>query len=209
MNQQQQDMPRRASATTKILQLFFWKKESEPCKIICWSIVCRGIRSDHPWIVGCCFSRLWRHADVPCGASAGSGSIAAWHQEFPRHFWALSVWHRAMPRGSDCHVGGHGRRFCRYLLKRPNWRTRTCWIFFDVIALNLGYYRYPNMIKYDDFYIRISNKTKLGLVLYLDNGRCKSWTPTGMRDGYASHQLRRMGRDAADRPLLTWNKVHS
>jgi len=23
---------------------------------------------------------------------------------------------------SDCHVGGHGRRFCRYLLKRPNWR---------------------------------------------------------------------------------------
>ncbi|CAJ1343826.1 unnamed protein product [Effrenium voratum] len=23
---------------------------------------------------------------------------------------------------SDCHVGGHGQRFCRYLLKRPNWR---------------------------------------------------------------------------------------
>ena len=25
--------------------------------------------------------------------------------------------------GSDCHVGGHGQRFCRYLLKRPNWRN--------------------------------------------------------------------------------------
>lgn len=23
---------------------------------------------------------------------------------------------------SDCRVGGHGQRFCRYLLKRPNWR---------------------------------------------------------------------------------------
>jgi len=23
---------------------------------------------------------------------------------------------------SDCHVGGHGQRFCKYLLKRPNWR---------------------------------------------------------------------------------------
>jgi len=23
---------------------------------------------------------------------------------------------------SDCHVGGHGQRYCRYLLKRPNWR---------------------------------------------------------------------------------------
>jgi hypothetical protein len=24
---------------------------------------------------------------------------------------------------SDCKVGGHGQRFCRYLLKRPNWRV--------------------------------------------------------------------------------------
>lgn len=24
---------------------------------------------------------------------------------------------------SDCHVGGHGQRFCSYLLKRPNWRV--------------------------------------------------------------------------------------
>jgi len=24
---------------------------------------------------------------------------------------------------SDCHVGGHGQRFCNYLLKRPNWRV--------------------------------------------------------------------------------------
>lgn len=24
---------------------------------------------------------------------------------------------------SDCHVGGHGQRFCLYLLKRPNWRV--------------------------------------------------------------------------------------
>jgi len=24
---------------------------------------------------------------------------------------------------SDCHVGGHGQRFCNYLLQRPNWRT--------------------------------------------------------------------------------------
>merc|ERR1719183_1044868 len=24
---------------------------------------------------------------------------------------------------SDCHVGGHGQRFCGYLLKRPNWRV--------------------------------------------------------------------------------------
>eukprot|EP00929_Paragymnodinium_shiwhaense_P112468 TRINITY_DN80723_c0_g1_i1.p1 TRINITY_DN80723_c0_g1~~TRINITY_DN80723_c0_g1_i1.p1 ORF type:complete len:524 (-),score=123.13 TRINITY_DN80723_c0_g1_i1:121-1692(-) len=24
---------------------------------------------------------------------------------------------------ADCHVGGHGQRFCNYLLKRPNWRV--------------------------------------------------------------------------------------
>lgn len=24
---------------------------------------------------------------------------------------------------SDCHVGGHGQRFCNYLLQRPNWRV--------------------------------------------------------------------------------------
>lgn len=24
---------------------------------------------------------------------------------------------------SDCHVGGHGQRYCRYLLRRPNWRV--------------------------------------------------------------------------------------
>jgi len=24
---------------------------------------------------------------------------------------------------TDCHVGGHGQRFCKYFLKRPNWRV--------------------------------------------------------------------------------------
>ena len=27
---------------------------------------------------------------------------------------------------TNCQVGGHGQRFCEYLLKRPNWRVYPC-----------------------------------------------------------------------------------
>lgn len=32
---------------------------------------------------------------------------------------------------SDCRVGGHGQRFCNYLLQRPNWRVYPCEKWFE------------------------------------------------------------------------------
>ena len=155
-NQQQQGIPRRLSATTEI------ETELELCNIICWapwfaglSLLIHGFNSFSS-LFNIFFNMFHKKIQLLCLLCRQHvptsqemvllllGPLLALQNRI--RMCCVLVFFGPCP-GSDCQVGGHGRRFCRYLLKRPNWRT-TKFFFCAHFCL----WDMTDMIKYDQIW---------------------------------------------------------
>jgi hypothetical protein len=111
---------------------------------------------------------------------------------------------------SDCHVGGHGQRFCTYLLKRPNWRVYPSEKWFEDRSGQVGYCPLGKRgVDFTDetYFSRIAMHVK-GRIWLEDKRKLYEFVPDLMPLTYVIEDQRWVGTspppEPADAPPMPW-----